>query len=146
MRALLVSAFAVLALPVVAFGSAQSMSPVVSAKLKGSNEAPVKGDPNGTGFVVVHLSTTKGTVCWQFSKVARIGKPTQAHIHKGRKGASGPVVVPLGTAYRAKGCQKASKTLIEAIETNPNRYYVNIHDARYPAGAIRGQLVVGMEG
>ena len=35
---------------------------------------------------------------------------------------------------------------IEAIETNPNRYYVNVHNAKYPGGAIRGQLVVGWSG
>jgi hypothetical protein len=146
MRIVLVSAAVALALPALVLAASGSMSPVVSAKLKGSNEAPVKGDPNGTGLVVLHLSTAKRTACWQFSHVANIGKPTQAHIHKGRKGASGPVVIPLGATYKAKGCTKASKSLIEAIETNPNRYYVNIHNAKYPVGAIRGQLVVGMVG
>jgi CHRD domain len=146
MRTLLVSVVIALALPALALAAAGSMSPVVSAKLKGANEAPVKGDPNGTGLVVLHLSTAKGTACWQFSNVRNIATPTQAHIHKGRKGASGPVVIPLGAKYKAKGCAKASTSLIEAIETNPNRYYVNIHNAKYPGGAIRGSLVVGMVG
>jgi hypothetical protein len=146
MRAFLGSVVIALALPVLALAASGSMSPVLSAKLKGSNEAPVKGDPNGTGVVVLHLSTAKGTACWQFSNVKNIAKPTQAHIHKGRKGASGPVVIPLGATYKAKGCAKAPKSLIEAIETNPNRYYVNIHNTKYPGGAIRGQLVVGMTG
>jgi hypothetical protein len=35
---------------------------------------------------------------------------------------------------------KASKSLISAIEKKPGAYYVNIHTAKYPAGAIRGQL------
>ena len=78
--------------------------------------------------------------------MAGVAKPTQAHIHVGGKGVSGNVVVPLGAAYKGSGCTKASKALIEKIETNPNRYYVNIHNAKYPAGAIRGQLVVGMLG
>jgi CHRD domain len=69
-----------------------------------------------------------------------------AHIHKGRKGKAGAVVVPLGGKYNAKGCQKASKQTIEAIESRPNDYYANIHNARYPNGALRGQLVVGMTG
>ena len=78
--------------------------------------------------------------------MTKIDKPQAAHIHKGRSGVAGPVVIPLGSAYKATGCQKAAKSLIEAIETNPNRYYVNIHNAKYPGGALRGQLVAGMEG
>jgi hypothetical protein len=146
MRTILVAAMAALVLPALVLAAGQSMSPVVSAKLKGINEAPVKGDPNGTGFVVVTFNAKKGTACWQFKRISRIGKPTAAHIHKGRKGVSGPVVIPFGATYKAKGCQKAAKRLIERIETNPNRYYVNIHNAKYPAGALRGQLVAGMEG
>jgi hypothetical protein len=92
------------------------------------------------------LSTAKGTACRQFSNVKNIAKPTQAHIHRGAEGVSGPIVIVFGTSYGAKGCAKAAKGLIEKIETNPNRYYVNIHNAATGRGAIRGQLVVGMEG
>ena len=145
MRTMLAVVVASVTLPGLALAAEQAMSPVVSAKLKGSAEVP-KGDPNGTGLVILHLNAKKATACWDFKGVARIGKPTAAHIHKGRKGVAGPVVVPLGATYKAKGCQKSTKALIGAIETNPNRYYVNVHNARYPAGAIRGQLVVGMTG
>ena len=146
MRRLLAASVAALVLPALALASGQAMSPVVSAKLKGSNEAPTKGDPDGTGFVVVTFKAAKGMACWQFKGVAAIGTPTAAHIHKGRKGVSGPVVIPFGASYKPKGCQTAAKSMIEAIETNPNRYYVNIHNAKYPGGALRGQLVAGMEG
>ena len=146
MRTILVAAVTALALPVLALAAGQAMSPVVSAKLKGSNEVPAKGDPNGTGFVVVTFNANKGTACWKFKGVKGIAAPNGAHIHKGRKGVSGPVVIPFGASYKASGCQKAAKGLIEAIETNPNRYYVNIHNAKYPGGALRGQLVAGMEG
>ena len=146
MRRLLAVAVVALSVPALALAAGQAMSPVVSAKLKGSNEVPDKGDPNGTGFVVVTFKAAKGMACWQFKGIARIGTPTAAHIHKGRKGVAGAVVIPFGAAYKAKGCQKAAKSVIEAIETNPNRYYVNIHNARYPGGALRGQLVAGMEG
>ncbi len=29
---------------------------------------------------------------------------------------------------------------IKAIRTHPGQYYVNVHTADYPAGAVRGQL------
>ena len=87
----------------------ESMSPVVSAKLAGKNEVP-KGSPAGSGLVVLHLDATKGTVCWTFAEVAKIGKATAAHIHKGGAGKAGPVVVPLGAVYKAKGCTKAPRS------------------------------------
>ena len=146
MRTFLALAVMALAVPALAVAGGQSMSPVVSAKLKGSNEAPVKGDPNGKGLAVIHLNASKGTTCWSFKAVSGIDKPTAAHIHKGSKGGSGQVVVPFGTSYKASGCVKTPKSTIEKIETSPNAYYVNIHTAKYPAGALRGQLVAGMDG
>jgi len=135
-----------LAVPAFALASGASMSPVVSAKLKGSNEAPDKGDPNGKGLVVVHFNTGKGTTCWSFKGVSGIATPNAAHIHKGKKGTAGPVVVAFGAGYKPSGCVKTAKATLEKMETNPNAYYVNIHNAKYPAGALRGQLVAGMEG
>jgi hypothetical protein len=146
MRTLFVLAILGLVVPTLALAGGQSMSPVVSAKLKGSNETPVKGDPNGKGLVIVHFNASKGTTCWDFKGVSGIAKPTAAHIHKGKKGTSGPVVVAFGAAYKASGCVKTPKGTIEKIETSPNNYYANIHNAKYPAGALRGQLVAGMEG
>ena len=150
MRARLLVAMAIVAVvvPVTAMaGSAgdASMSPVVSAKLLGKNEVP-KASTAGSGFAVVHLDATKGTVCWTFAKVAKIGTPTAAHIHKGKAGTAGPVVVPFGASYKAKGCTKAPAKVISAIEEHPGTYYVNVHTAKYPAGAIRGALVAGMHG
>ena len=55
-------------------------------------------------------------------------------------------MIPLGGAYKAKGCTKASSKLITAIEEKPGSYYVNIHTKKYAGGAIRGPLVAGMHG
>ena len=146
MHRLLALAVVALVAPALALAGGQAMSPVVSAKLKGANEVPAKGDPDGTGFVVVEFKAAKGQACWKFKGVKGIGTPVAAHIHKGRKGQAGPVAIAFGAAYKATGCVKAPGATIEAVETNPNRYYVNIHNARYPGGALRGQLVAGMEG
>ena len=67
-----------------------------------------------------------------------------AHIHKGRAGVSGPVFIPLGKTYKAKGCVAAPKKSIDAVESNPNGFYVNVHNTKYPNGIVRGQLVAGM--
>ncbi len=128
------------ALPALAIAS---MHPELGAKLTGKVEVP-KGSPTGHGIVNLTLNAAKGTVCWTFAGIAGIGKPTAAHIHKAPPGKAGPIVVPLGGAYKAKGCTTAAKKLVAAIEASPNAYYVNVHTAKYPAGAIRGQLVAGM--
>ena len=118
---------------------AATNSPDLTATLTGKAETP-KGDPNGSGIAIVDLSGGKRTVCWEFRNIKTIGKPAAAHIHKGRPGVAGPVVVPFGGAYKAKGCISATKAVIEAIEAHPARYYVNVHNAAFPGGAIRGQL------
>ena len=130
------------AVPSLALAAGTSMSPVVSSKLTGTAEVPKAG--GGSGIVVFHLNAKTGRVCWAFSKVSGIGTPTAAHIHKAAAGKAGPVVVALGGAYKAGGCTKAPTKTVEAIESSPNAYYANIHTAKYPNGAIRGQLVAGM--
>jgi hypothetical protein len=108
------------------------------ATLSGKVEVP-KGAPGGKGTATVTVDESSGKVCWTF-KVAGTDKPMAAHIHRGGPGKAGPVVVPFGKAYAAKGCTTAPKNVADAIYKKPASYYVNIHTAKYPAGAVRGQL------
>jgi hypothetical protein len=58
-------------------------------------------------------------------------------------GVAGPVVVGLAppTSGTSSGCVIGdSPELIKAITQNPQNYYVNVHNADFPAGALRGQL------
>jgi hypothetical protein len=78
-------------------------------------------------------------VCWEI-KVSKVATIVAAHIHKGKAGVAGPVVVPFGKTYKSKGCVASTASLIAAIKKNPGGYYVNVHNAKYPGGALRGQL------
>jgi len=139
-RVLVVCLLALLCLPALALAAASAGTKTFTTTMLGSNEVP-KGAPKGSGKAVVTLNSGTGKVCWTFSSLKGISKVNASHIHKAPKGKSGPVVVPFFTgALKTKGCVKASKSLIKAIEKSPNAYYVNIHTAKYPAGAIRGQL------
>lgn len=119
-----------------------AMHPELGAKLLGKNEVP-KGSQTAHGIVNLNLKAAAGQVCWTF-ELAGVATPLAAHIHKGGAGVSGPVFIPLGSKYKAKGCISAPKKMIDAVETNPNGFYVNVHNAKYPNGIVRGQLVAGM--
>lgn len=110
-----------------------------SLALSGKNEVP-RGAPKGSGHVVLTLNAKSRKVCWAFSQLKNVKSPTAAHIHKGRAGTSGAVVVPLGGAYKATGCTTSTAAVIAAIEAAPKGYYVNVHNAAYKDGAIRAQL------
>ena len=99
------------------------------ATLRGKVEVP-KGDPDGRG---------NAEVCWEI-KAFKVASLVAAHIHKGRAGVAGPVVVPFGKTFKSKGCVKAPLAVAAAIQRSPSAYYVNVHNAKYPAGALRGQL------
>lgn len=109
----------------------------LEAKLAGAKETP-KGAPAGRGRAEVSIAGTK--VCWQLTYSGLGGKPTAAHIHRGRPGTAGPVVVPLGGAFTPRGCTTAPAAVARSIERSPAAFYVNIHTRTYPGGAIRGQL------
>jgi len=121
--------------PTLALGSAtKSMS--LEAKLAGKNEVLKAG--SGSGEAYIQITGTK--VCWQFKDLKGVAGATASHIHKGNAGVSGPVVVPLGAAFKKTGCTTAPASLAKAIAAHPSQYYVNIHTPKYPGGAARGQL------
>lgn len=135
-----IAVLALAALPAVALGSSASTE-TLKASLKGSSEVPGPGAPSGKGKVTITLNDSTGKVCWTFKNLSGLGgTPMAAHIHKGKASVAGPVVVPLGGAYKKHGCITAAKSLIKSIEDHPGKFYVNVHNNAYPNGAIRGQL------
>jgi hypothetical protein len=106
------------------------------ATLTGSAETP-KGDPDGRGTAEIKITGRR--VCWEIT-VSKVQTIVAAHIHKGRPGVAGPVVVPFGKTFKPKGCTTTTAAIAAAIVRRPSAYYVNVHNAKYPGGALRGQL------
>ena len=120
------------------------------ALLAGGNEVSPEGkadagDENGKGAASLSLDPEAGTLCFGLV-VNNIDGPVAAHIHQGKAGHNGPVVVPLkapdgGNPGAVSGCiENVDRALLHAIHAHPWAYYVNIHTSAYPQGAIRGQI------
>lgn len=112
------------------------------AVLLGENELPA-ADPDGGGAanVIIHQGTQ---LCWGIT-VTGLDTPTAAHVHRGDKHENGPIVVGLsapatGDPGASSGCVSAPSELLAEILTKPKDFYVNVHSAAFPGGAVRGQL------
>ena len=152
LTAALVLGLTLLAAPASGSGSGSGSGPGkvtrLAATLKGANEVPGPGDPDGRGRAFVGLAGDRACFALEWSG---IGAPTAAHIHEGRAGVAGPVVVLFfqpgtnaaslpGTLSSVAGCVDVDPALARRIAARPRDWYVNIHTADFPAGAIRGQL------
>jgi hypothetical protein len=109
------------------------------------------GDPDGTGTAHITVNVGQQRVCWTIT-VNNIAAPTRGHIHHAAAGTAGAIVVPFfeATNVDLDGCtpesQPVDRDLLTDIVEHPEDYYVNVHNADFPAGAIRGQLSRGQQG
>lgn len=112
-----------------------------STSLNGAEEAPGPGDPDGSGWARITVNPGLGRVCY-WLEVDGVAPIAASHIHVGDAGSPGPVVIPLNppTAGSSSGCADVSRELAKALIQDPTHYYVNVHNADYPGGALRGQL------
>lgn len=120
----------------------------LTAALSGTNEVPPAAAATGTALI--RLNQGQKRVCFTITVSGLNGPATAAHIHTGVAGATGAPVVDLSPlaglasgAGTAKGCvNNVDAKLIKAIRQKPGEYYVNVHTAEFPNGAVRGQLAV----
>jgi hypothetical protein len=108
--------------------------------LSGGQETTA-ADTDGHGFFTYSLDGT--LFCWTLSW-QDIETPFAAHVHVGPRNVAGPIVIPLDVdgvpGPDMAGCTTISAELAAAISADPKNYYANVHNATFPAGAIRGQL------
>lgn len=134
-----------------------------TARLLPANEVPpiTNDDASGSADATITIKLTKDqygttTAASMDASVTAAGFPsgtavTNAHIHAGADGTNGGVFVSIGLAdgevMFASGSGSFTKSGIaltadqaDTILANPAGFYFNIHTARNPNGAARGQL------
>jgi hypothetical protein len=112
-------------------------SGALKVNLSGAEEVPPLNVPgSGSGsFRVADDGTITGSV------TTKDVQGTMAHIHRGAKGANGPVIVPLdkkGDTYSVPAGRKLTPEQIADLKAG--RLYVNVHTDRNKGGEVRGQL------
>ncbi len=109
--------------------------------MTGAAERPGPGDPDGSGTAEFRVNAGQGRVCYTLS-VSNIEPATAAHIHRAPPDAAGPVVVGLAapTGGTSSGCADVERALAQELIRTPGAFYVNVHNAPFPGGAVRGQL------
>ena len=98
---------------------------------------PNQGDLDASGTATLTINPGTGQVCWTIEVEGDIKPISAAHIHVGPTTAPGPIYIHLSPDT---GCTVVSRELLLAIILDPSSYYVNVHNAEFPAGALRGQL------
>ena len=114
----------------------------LQTSLTGAAEVPGPGDPDGRSTAQITVNAGQKQVCYKLS-VSAIAPATMAHIHEAAPTAAGPVVVTLrapNATGMSSGCVTVTRELALEILKDPADYYVNVHNAAFPAGALRGQL------
>lgn len=111
---------------------------VAAQSLTASLAGSTSGDSDGTGFAV--LNVTGSTLDYAIL-VQNIASPTAAHVHKT---SDDSVAVDLAVSFvgnMATGQVTVPSATATAMLSNPAAYYVNVHNAEFPGGAVRGTLM-----
>jgi hypothetical protein len=148
----------VMAIGIATTGSVAAADETVTltARLSGAQEVP-PADPDGSGKASVMINVDAGEVCWEIKSLSDTGTPNRGHIHKQVAGQNGPIVIPFFElrptdapatdprhdeleSGRIADCTTADPVLLADIVANPDQYYVNVHNTRFPGGSLRCQL------
>lgn len=126
-------------------GPAEFWMPLTAAE-----ESVPPSDPNGRGGATLHFdSLTTGRVHLAVPPAQGIGNVMMAHVHEGTAMNDGPPVIFLHTgadyvhntaSFSAEGEISCTPELLARMLANPAAFYVNLHTAADPSGAVRGQL------
>jgi hypothetical protein len=102
------------------------------------------GSPDGSAAAVINVNPPTRQLCWIFSELKNVPSPTVARVYQNFPGATGAHGFKLGNTYTPSGCVLLHTDVLELMaEKTPGRFYVSIHDAQFPEGAVHGPLTPG---
>lgn len=110
-----------------------------NVELSGVSEGP-PGAPNGSAFAVIGIKASTLELCWQFSNLKNVTAPTSASIYQRISLLSGKGGRRLGATFSSSGCEHWPELALRLLGAKPKRFWLTIHTARFPAGAVRGQF------
>jgi hypothetical protein len=128
-----------------AFGLVTSASAEIvtfEVALSGANQVPPV-DAAGSGLLVARFDTDTRLLSWTVTYSGLTGAPTAAHFHgPAELGVNAGVTVGLQGNLTSPIVGEVVLSAEQAADLMAGHLYLNIHTAAFPAGEIRGQLVL----
>jgi hypothetical protein len=147
-RFLLVMLAALVAVSVPALAASSTK---LKATLNGKSEVP-KTTSKATGKATFTIASNGKSIKYTLSAKNLTGPVVASHVHFGKKGKAGPVIIPIcpkactlpksGTLTKKNFTKAAGVSSFAAAvkAMKAGNTYVNIHTKKFPAGEIRGQI------
>ncbi len=114
-----------------------------TAKLDGAQETP-SVTTEAIGVASFMLNSTHDSMCVNVSVTGLSGPITSAHIHEGKPGVPGPVIISLAPFINGNRISTTltgtNLTFTDVAKFMDGSYYINLHTTANPAGEIRGQI------
>lgn len=123
---------------------------LLATDLDGAHVVPPSGATYEGGIALINFSDLAVSLCVDAEMATRdftdADPVVGVHVHRGAEGVNGPVVVDFGPNELAlMGCVTDERAILGPIVAgllaDPGGYYLDVHTADHPDGAIRGQLV-----
>jgi hypothetical protein len=114
------------------------------AALSSTAEVPrpvgVRATAGGKFSVALEHSGSRYAVTWKLTFHNLSGKAIAAHIHRGKPGKAGPVLLTLCRPCRSGQSGKGSLSAAAAEAVKSGSAYAHVHTPKNRAGEIRGQI------
>ena len=145
LRTLVIATAVALTLAGLALALPQKDTVTLTANLKARFEVPKpSGIRAGAGGLftgkAVELANDRARLTWRLTFSKLTGRAMAAHIHVGRAGKAGGVMVALCGPCRSGQRGTANITHAKLRTIRSGGTYVNVHTAKNAAGEIRGQV------